>query len=246
MKRSVIIGASAGLGRALAERLAALGHNLFLVASDQRDLAPLAGDLTIRFGVDVTVLAADLYRVDAGLIRERALSALGGVDHLLLIAGFSAPAIDRGAITPEMVDRMITINLSAMIQVVNAFLPELANAQGGNLVGAGSVAAVRGRRSNMVYGAAKRGLEGYFESCRHWLANKAGARVQFYRLGYLETQMVFGQKLPFPALHPDAAAAAIVAHFGQDTGTRYLPRWWWLVMTLIRLIPWVIFKRLEI
>ena len=51
---TLVIGASAGLGRAIAERLAADGHALYLIASDPRDIAALVSDLNIRFGVKVT------------------------------------------------------------------------------------------------------------------------------------------------------------------------------------------------
>ncbi len=57
---SIIIGASAGLGRALAEELAARGHSLYLISSDIEDLQPLAQDLRIRFNIKVFVSSVDL------------------------------------------------------------------------------------------------------------------------------------------------------------------------------------------
>ncbi len=56
----VIVGASSGLGRAIAEVFAAAGHNLVIVSSDRRDLLALASDLTIRNGVRVVSVEADL------------------------------------------------------------------------------------------------------------------------------------------------------------------------------------------
>lgn len=243
--RSIIIGASAGLGRSLAEQLAAQGHDLFLVASDSRDLGPLACDLSIRFGVKAKWAAADITRTIPGDLRRQILDALGGIENLLVIVGFSMLERDRGALPPAEIERLMAVNFTAPVELINAFLPDL-SAPGTNLVGAGSVASVRGRRNNIVYAAAKRGLESYFESLRHLHAATGGARVQFYRLGFMRTRMTFGQRTPFPSCEPHDAAKLIVANLGRDLGTAYLPRWWWLIMTLLRLTPWPIFKRLNI
>ena len=57
---AIVVGASAGLGRALAGELAATGHDLVVVSSDARDLAALASDLRIRHGVRVVGVPLDL------------------------------------------------------------------------------------------------------------------------------------------------------------------------------------------
>ena len=57
---AIVVGASAGLGRALAEELAATGHDLVVVSSDARDLEALASDLRIRHGVRVVTVPFDL------------------------------------------------------------------------------------------------------------------------------------------------------------------------------------------
>ena len=242
--KSLIVGASAGLGRALAERLAGLGHELFLVSSDAADLEPLAADLKLRHGNPVHVRALDLAEADPEPLRTAVLGEMGGIDNLFYVAGVSIDD-DSGPIPDDTALRLMSVNFVSGVRVVNAFLGDLAENPNANIVGMGSVAAGRGRRNNSVYGAAKRGLEFYFETLRHYLAAKPCA-VQFYRLGYLETRMTFGQKLPFPVMHPDAAAARICANLGRDLGAVYLPWWWFGIMTIIKLLPWTIFRKLEI
>ena len=78
------------------------------------------------------------------------------------------------------------------------------------------------------------------------MAGQNGAKVQFYRLGYLKTRMTAGQKLPFPALDPSEAAKSMVANMGKDLGSVYLPRWWIGIMSLIQALPWALFKKLDI
>ncbi len=242
--KSLVVGASAGLGRAVAEALAEAGHDLFLVASDRRDLDPVARDLSLRFGRSVHWLEVDLLALDLDALRSRVAETLGRVDNLFLLAGQAFMAEDGEPLPDAKAERLVEVNLTAPLRIANAFLAEMM-AGGGNMVGAGSVAAVRGRSNNMVYGAAKRGLESYFEALRHRLG-ATGCRIQFYRLGYLRTRMTAGQKLPFPAMTPEAAAAAMVANLGKDLGTVYLPAWWAVIMGIIAALPWPVFRRLKI
>ena len=239
---TVIVGASAGLGRAIAERLAADGHALYLIASDAQDIAALVADLGIRFSIKVSGESLDLAEFDAAALRQRVHDGLGPVENLFYIAGFSV--LDSGPIADDLAARLIDVNFTAAVRVVNAFLPDLQEG-GGNLVGAGSVSSSRGRRTNSVYAAAKSGLETYFAAMRHYLAGSR-CRVQFYRLGYIETRMTFGQRLMFPALKPEQGANTIAKNLGLHLGAVYLPWWWWGITTIIRFLPWPIFKRLNI
>jgi short-subunit dehydrogenase len=239
--RSLVIGASGGLGRALAERLAGAGHELFLVASDERDLAAQGADLALRFGVRVSHRAMDLAAPDPGALRLEVIARMGGVDHLFYVAGQSLRRAEP--IEDALAQRLVAVNFGSAVRIVNAFFADMEN-RPGDIVGIGSVAAARGRRLNSLYGAAKRGLESYFEALRHRLVGRP-CRVQFYRAGYLRTRMVFGQKLLFPALDPDAAAARIVANLGRDLGAVYLPWWWRPIMIVLRMLPWRVFKRLD-
>ncbi len=241
--RSLVIGATAGLGRCLAERLAISRHDLFLVSSDARDLAPLAADLSSRYGVRAYYRACDLASPDPKALHADVKAKLGGIENFFYIAGLSLR--DTPPVADEIAQRLVNVNLTSAIRLVNAFIADLAATPGANIVGIGSVAAARGRRVNSIYGAVKRGLESYFEALRHRLAGQA-CKVQFYRAGYLKTGKTAGQKRFFPALEPDVAAAVIVANLGKDLGAVYLPRWWGAITVLMRLVPWAVFKRLDI
>lgn len=242
--KSLVIGASAGLGRALAEELASRGHDLFLVASDEADLAPLAADLAIRFGIATHARAEDLTDFIPAALHEDVTARLGAPDNLFYIAGLSV-ADDKGPIPDETALRLIEVNFSAGVRIANAFLADMADNPAGNIVGMGSVASCRGRRSNSVYGAAKSGLDFYFETLRHYLAANP-CQIQFYRLGYLRTRMTQGQQLPFPVMDPKDAARKICNNLGKDLGAAYLPWWWFGITSLLRLMPWPIFRKLDI
>lgn len=238
--RSLVLGASAGLGRALSEALAARGHTLFLVATDERDLEAAASDLALRHGVSVFHMVHDLAGADVSELKARVAADMGGLDNLFCIAGFSAAEQDSGSLDEDLLKSLAEVNFLGPLRVVNAFLDILA----ANLVGIGSVAAVRPRGRNTVYGAAKRGLEFYFGAARHTLSPR-GCAVQFYRAGYLDTAMNFGQKRPFPKMPPERAAAKIVGNLGRDGVVAYLPAWWWFIMTAYRLLPFALLRRLK-
>lgn len=242
--RSVIVGASAGLGRALADLLAGEGHTLFLVASDARDLEATAADVALRRNAAVHTLAIDLADFDAADLRARALAALGGIDCLFLIAGRSGE-LSAGPVDDTQVAALATVNFTAPMRIANAFASDLRRGAGA-IVGAGTVASIRARRRNAPYAAAKTGLEFYFRALRHDFARDSRCRVQFYRLGYLGTRMTFGQKLPLPALDPRRAARAIVAGLRRDFEVAYLPGWWRFVAIVLNAIPRRVFDRLDI
>jgi short-subunit dehydrogenase len=240
---AIVVGASSGLGRALSVELARTGHALLLIASDARDLDALASDLNLRFGVVVNILAMDLAtHADPGARVCEALSAMPAATSLLLPVGMSR-ADDDGSLAAAALGQLLAINLHAPIAIAHALLPGLLESKGA-IVGFGSIAGARGRSKNIVYAAAKRGLETFFESLRHRHV-PTDLRVQFYRLGFLRSNLTFGMRLPLPVAEPDAVAAKVVAQLRGASFDRYEPRWWGLIALIIRSLPWFAFRRMK-
>jgi short-subunit dehydrogenase len=240
---AVVVGASSGLGRALAVELAERGRDLLLVASDARDLEALAADLHLRHGVGVRALALDLAReADPG---GRILAALEGAaapSALLLPIGFSRGDDDL-SLDAAAIGRLLAINLHAPLAVVHALLPRLLETRG-TIVLFGSIAAVRGRGRNVVYAAAKRGLDSLYESLRQRYRPDQ-LRVQAYRLGFLATNLTHGMRLPMPATEPAAIAKTVVARLGKGSRNRYLPGRFALIALIVRWLPWPIYRRMR-
>jgi short-subunit dehydrogenase len=240
---TLIFGASAGVGRALARRLAARGDNLVLVARNSCDLKAEAAHLRTTFGISVNWLTMDASSLQAVERALRPLAELGAVRNLLFPVGM-ANDIDDGLVPAGKSAAIINANLTSVIGTVALFLPGLLQADRGNIVGFGSVAAIRGRASNIVYAAAKRGLESYFESIRHRTA-RTGIRVQFYRLGYVDTQLSYGQKLPFPVATPEKVAEHVVRNLDRDIGQVHYPAFWAGIGLFLRALPWIVYRRLQ-
>ncbi|MFZ1390861.1 MAG: SDR family NAD(P)-dependent oxidoreductase [Dokdonella sp.] len=240
---AVVIGASSGLGRALSVELARTGHAVLLVASDARDLAALAADLQLRHGVQVGTLALDLaVAADPGARVMEALAGLPTISALLLPVGMSR-SDDDGSLGPAAIGQLLAINLHAPIAVAHALLPSLLESRAA-IVGFGSIAGARGRSRNIVYAAAKRGLETFFESLRHRHLPTA-LRVQFYRLGFLRSNLTFGMKLPLPVAEPVAVARKVIAGLRKGSFDRYQPRWWGMIALIVRCLPWFAFRRMK-
>jgi short-subunit dehydrogenase len=241
---AVVVGASTGLGRALAEHLATAGHDLVIASSDERDLAALAADLRIRHGVRVASVAVDLGEDGAGGERlEQAAAELGGADALLFPIGWTAP-LDDASREAELTERLVRTNFLSVATVVGLFLPGLRRRPRAAIVGFGSVAAARGRSANVVYAASKRALQTFFEGLRH-ASTGTGVRAQLYVLGYLDTNLAFGRRTLLPRADPDRLAARVVRNLGRSEGVVYHPRWWRPLCALLSIVPWLVFKRLR-
>jgi short-subunit dehydrogenase len=223
--------------------LAREGHDLFLAASDQRDLQALAGHLRLLHGVDVEIVVTDLAdprRATTDVVR--ALNDLR-VDGLFIVAGY-ARRDDEGTLAGDPLSRVINVNLTSVQALVAAFLPRLVAQGSGSIVGFGSIAAARGRRRNVAYASAKRGLRSYFESLLA-VVRDTGVEAQFYELGYVATQQTFGRRLFPPPADPDRLARRITAKLGSGSRIRYLPRYWALLALGVRLLPPRLFEKMS-
>jgi short-subunit dehydrogenase len=242
--KAIVFGASAGLGRALAERLAVCGYDLLLVASDAEDLRAMTADLALRHGIGALACPCSA-RADSPWLEAFAAAAreFGTPDALLLPVGASRED-DDGLLGLADARALVETNFLAVTGVVAAVVPAMLERGSGVVVGFGSIASARGRRRNAVYAAAKRALESYFESLRHRAAAE-GVRVQYIHLGYLSTQQTYGKRLLLPAASPEGAAARIVARLQKRGGAYFLPGYWRGIAFALRLLPWPLFRRLS-
>lgn len=241
--RSLVLGGSAGIGRALARALAAHGHALVLIARDRADLEAEAMHLRTVYGIAVECHAIDAAEPLQAVAALAALSPEPPLDNLLFPLGL-AHERDDGTLPLAAAQALVNANFVTIMGVIGHYLPAMLARDTGNIVGFGSVAALRGRGANVAYAAAKRGLESYFESLRHRTA-ATGVRVQFYRLGYIATGLTFGKRLPFPPASPERVAERVARGLGRDPGCVTVPGFWRAIGVAVRITPWPIFRRLK-
>lgn len=240
---AVIIGASSGLGRALAVELARRKQPLLLVASERRDVEATCANLRLLHGIEARSLALDLGRdPDPGAKVLAALEGLPPITSLLMPVGVSRRDDDL-SLDAAAIAQLLAVNLNAPIAIAHSLLPALLESKG-TVVLFGSVAAQRGRGKNVAYAAAKRGLTSFAESLRQRYKTRE-LHVQLWQLGFLQTNLTHGMKLPLPALAPDKAATEVVDRLGKGSFERYLPSWWWAIIFIIKRLPWFVYRRMK-
>lgn len=150
----LITGASSGIGAVYAQRFAQRGHDLVLVARDQARLESLASRLRAEHGVAVDILRADLSQADDTRLVEKRLREDARIGVLINNAGIaqSGSFVEQAG---DAIERLITLNTTALARLANAIAPRLAQAGGGSIVNIGSVVGLAPELGMTVYGASK-------------------------------------------------------------------------------------------
>ena len=149
-----ITGASSGIGATYAERFARRGHDLVLVARDQSRLDTLAERLRTEHQVAVDVLPADLTNPVELSALETRLRHDTRIGILINNAGMaqSGGILDQSA---EAIERLITLNTTALTRLAAAIAPRLAQSGTGAIVNIGSVVGFAPEFGMSIYGATK-------------------------------------------------------------------------------------------
>ncbi|QKZ04745.1 SDR family NAD(P)-dependent oxidoreductase [Pseudomonas eucalypticola] len=150
----LITGASSGIGATYAERFAARGHDLVLVARDQTRLDELAARLREANGIRVDVVQADLTQPDDLARVEQRLREDTRIGVLVNNAGVGQPG---GFLqqTAASIDGLVGLNITALTRLAAAIAPRLAEAGKGAIVNIGSVVGLAPELNMAVYGASK-------------------------------------------------------------------------------------------
>jgi short-subunit dehydrogenase len=241
--KAVLLGATRGIGRAVARVLAARGERLFLLGRDPEALARSARDLEIR-GARESVQSApcDLLDPDgfaAGL--DAADRALDGFNTAILSAGLFGTQ-DRLESDPAFRRALLAADFAHSIEWCEAARTRLLSRGGGTLCVFSSVAGERGRKPVVFYGAAKAGLSRYLEGLDHRF-HAEGLRVVTVKPGFIDTGMTEGLEPPPFAGTPDATARRVVLAIDRGTPVVYAPGIWQAVMLAVRALPRALMRR---
>src|SRR5512140_1688069 len=188
--RGIIIGASSGMGAALARRLARAGYMLALVARRKPELDALCKEINAAAGQTVALpYVHDVSRYDEvpALLRQ-IVADLGGLDLAVYAAGVNfPPGTDRYDFEADR--KMLEINLIGAFAWLNPIAEMFQSAGCGQIVGISSVAGDRGRVGNPGYNTSKAALTTYLESLRNRLTRR-GVNVLTVKPGFMETAMI--------------------------------------------------------
>lgn len=242
MKKIAVLGATKGMGRALARLMAGRGEALALLGRDAADLERSARDLEVRGGPRVATALCDLERPETfAPALEAAEKALGGLDAVVVTAGLFATQ-DRLEADPELARRLLLVDFTNTVAFCEEARRRLLARGGGTLCVFSSVAGERGRKPVVLYGAAKAGLTRYLEGLDHRF-RAAGLRTVCVKPGFVRTSMTDGLPAPPFAGEPEAVARRVLKAIDAGTPVVYAPAPWRWVMMVIRLLPRVVMRR---
>ena len=231
-----LVGASEGLGLALAQEMSRAGRDLVLSARDAGRLEDAVADLP---GPARAVPCDVADRADV----ERAAAEIGDVDGMVFLAGVYWPmrAQDWDA---AKVEAMCDVNLTGCARTVGAVLPGMLARGHGHIVITGSLAGFRGLPGAVGYGASKAGCMSLAESL-HADLRGSGVRVQLVNPGFVRTRLTDLNRFAMPQImEPEVAAQAIFAHMQTRRFALSFPAPFAWAFRLAQFLPQPLYDRL--
>ena len=240
----VVLGGTSDIARHVVSRLA--GERCRSVVLAGRDGAALESA--------ATALRADVARVGTLVFDARELdgvdkTVLQGFEQagepvdLVILAVGELGRQDGDEDDTDRVAQMLTVNLTWPAAALTAVAAQLKSQGTGRIVVLSSVAGVRVRRANYIYGAAKAGLDGFAQGLGEALRG-TGVTVHIVRPGFVRTKMTAGMAAAPFAVGPDQVASDIVRGMQRGQTVIWSPgplRW---VFSALRLLPQSLWRRL--
>jgi short-subunit dehydrogenase len=235
---ALIVGASSGIGAALARQLGDAGWRVALVARRGERIEALASELS-RDTTDEPAARAylgDVTAYDAApALFARIANEMAPLRLVVYVAGIMPHTTTGTSFADERA--MVETNVLGAMSWLGLAAEHFESTRAGTIVGVSSVAGDRGRPGNGAYQAAKGALSIYLDALRFRLA-PAGVRVVTIKPGYVATAMTAGLRMPRRlTVSPEAVARAIVRASRSGPTVAYVPGYWRAIMWTVRLLP---------
>jgi decaprenylphospho-beta-D-erythro-pentofuranosid-2-ulose 2-reductase len=240
----LVLGGTSDIARAIVGVLVGDGcERVVLAGRDQVRLAEAAAEAKERGAGSVTTVAFDATDVDqAAAVVDSGFAAAGRVDLVVVAVGLLAdqPEDERD---PTRVARCITVNFTWPAAALSRVAQHFTEQGSGQAVVLSTVAGVRVRRANYVYGSAKAGLDAYARTLHQTLV-PAGAGVTVVRPGFVRSRMTEGRREPPLSTTPEAVARDVVKGLERRAEVVWSPQAWRAVSLVLRLLPEPIWRRM--
>jgi NAD(P)-dependent dehydrogenase (short-subunit alcohol dehydrogenase family) len=225
-----VLGASSGIGAAVARELLRRGAIVAISARRKEQLREVAGGDMLVLPADV----ADSAAVAAAAARVR--QELGPVDLAVLSAGYWKQ-MDPADWDTSVFDQHVRVNLTGMSNAIAAVLPAMLRRRSGTIAGIASVAGYRGLAGAEAYGATKAAQINLLESLRVH-TGRTGVHVTTICPGFVRTDLTAGNRFPMPfIIDAGQAARSICDGLERDRTEIVFPTPMALLMKTARLVP---------
>jgi len=241
MPKIWIIGASEGIGRALALELnKEIDNSLILSARNAERLE----ELSSSFSTKPLLVPIDVSNKDSVLngwnkIKTQSIE----IDTVVYCAGYYKPMSSESMEIDE-VERMIDINLTGAMRVLNLVIPRFIQQKRGHIVLIGSVAGYRGLPNSIGYGSSKAGLIHLAENLKCDLS-QYGIKVQVINPGFVKTRLTDLNKFRMPSIiTPEQAAVSISRAMKTGCFESRFPFVFANCLRLVSMLPYSLYFRL--
>ncbi|MFD1476360.1 SDR family oxidoreductase [Ancylobacter polymorphus] len=239
----LILGARSDIGKAVAHKFAVLGHPIQLAARHASTLEPDKTDMELRYEVSVSLHEFDALATDS---HEAFVAELPEPPRIAVCAVGLMGQQAESERDVASAARVMRSNYEGPVSILAVLANRFEERGSGTIVGISSVAGVRGRATNYVYGSAKAGFTAFLSGLRNRLS-KRGVHVVTVLPGFVATQMTEGMDLPAKlTAEPSEIADAIARAVERKKDVIYVRPIWRLIMLIIRNIPERIFKEIRI
>lgn len=238
MRRMLLIGGTSAIGSALVEALVDENSEVSVTV---REPAQFAFTTRARHGQITQLELTDTDSIRQGIAHA---FAHGGFDLVVLAAGMLGPPQSTIDADPGCGDELVATNLTGTIHLIDELIEAFAQHGGGKIVFISSIAAVRIRPANALYGQTKRGVE------RHLAAQRAAAKARgvelcVLRLGFVHTPMTAGMQPRMLARSAEEVAREAVTMLTSGRPVLWVPRALRWVALVLRVLPTFVLRRIE-
>ena len=234
-KRYWLVGASEGLGRAVAIALGKLGAEVIVSARSEERLSELCDEIPGSSSYVVCDVS------DQASV-ESAAKQVGQIDGMVYLAGVYWP-MKAQEWDAANVNAMCDVNFNGAARVLGEILPQMTQRDHGHVVLTGSLSGFRGLPGAIGYGASKAGIMYLAESLYADL-RKTGVNVQLINPGFIKTRLTEKNDFSMPfIMEPDDAADAFVSHMRSSKFKKSFPGLFSLLFRGSQLLPdWLYYR----
>ena len=214
----------------------------YLVGRSNKKLESIRNDFVVK-GVSVEIILGDLCNVQHLATK---VNAIQNINEVLLAYGELSDQ-DRSESDNTYLVEQLTVNYLSTIEWIQLFLNKFMKQEFGLFVILGSVAGDLGRKKNFTYGSCKAGVEIFCQGVQHNISKHKNIDLCFFKPGLIRSKMT--QHLDTNgSIWTSSDKAGKLIYFGvkKRRRTTYIPGYWRIIMTIIKYLPWSIFKKMNL
>ncbi len=232
-----IIGASAGIGRALAIELGKDGANVIVSGRHKESLDPVVAQIGPKSRAEVLDVTDNNSLVQ---VRERILDRFGRIDSAIFMAADYLPmSLKELQLKPTR--QIVDVNLMGAFNFIQAVLPLMQKQGKGQVVLCGSVAGYSGLPQSQPYASTKAAIINLAESL-YLETRGTGVDIKLINPGFVRTRMTDKNNFDMPALlDPDAAAGYIAKGLVSKHFEIHFPKRFTLFLKMLKVLPYPIY-----